>query len=104
MNDSDQNPVLAKVRLFPVLAGALAFLAIQYAGALWTLTQSSGPMANKFSALARDKHLGFLIRENLLMLVAYGFLAIAAVVLAQPLVSFWTRRSTTKACARSTPN
>ena len=85
--------MLAKVRLFPVLAGALAFLAIQYAGALWTLTQSSGAMANKFSALARDKHLGFLIRENLLMLVAYGFVAIAAVVLAQPLVSFWTRRS-----------
>ncbi len=78
---------------FPVLAGVLAFLALQYASALWKLTQSSGAMANKFSALARDQYLGFLIRENLLMLVAYAVLAIAALVLAQPLVTWWTFRS-----------
>lgn len=79
--------------MFPVLAGALAFFAIQYARALWMLTQSSGAMANKFSALARDQHLGFLIRENLLMLVAYAILVIVALILAQPFVSIWTQRS-----------
>lgn len=50
-------------------------------------------MMNKFSALARDQYLGFLIRENLLMLVAYAVLAIAAAILAQPVVAFWTSRS-----------
>ncbi len=48
---------------------------------------------NKFSALARDQYLGFLVRQNLLMLVAYALLAIVATVLAQPLVTLWTRRS-----------
>ena len=48
---------------------------------------------NKFSALARDQHLGFLIKQNLLMLIAYVVLAIAASILAQPVVTFWTRCS-----------
>jgi hypothetical protein len=50
-------------------------------------------MENKFSALARDQYLGFLVRQNLLMLVAYAILALIATILAQPLASFWTRRS-----------
>lgn len=50
-------------------------------------------MANKFSALARDQYLGFLVRENLLMLIAYAVLVIVAVILAQPLVTLWTTRS-----------
>jgi arylsulfatase A-like enzyme len=77
----------------PVLAGVVLFLSCQYGMALWRLTQSSGAMANKFSALARDQHLGFLIRQNLLMLVAYALLALAGVFLAQPIVTWWTRRS-----------
>ena len=76
-----------------MLAGVLAFLAIQYGIALWQLARSSGGMMNKFSALARDQYLGFLVRQNLLMLVAYALLAIVATLLAQPLVTFWTRRS-----------
>ena len=48
---------------------------------------------NKFSALARDQYLGFLIRQNLLQLVAYLVLAVAAVLLARPVVSIWTSRS-----------
>ncbi len=79
--------------IFPVLAGVAAFLAIQYVSAVWRLSQTSGGMRNKFSALARDEYLGFLIRQNLLMLVAYGLLAVAAVILAQPVVTLWTRRS-----------
>jgi arylsulfatase A-like enzyme len=78
---------------FQVLAGVTLFLAYQYGLALWNLAQSSGDMMNKFSAIARDQHLGFLIRQNLLMLVAYAVLAVAATVLAQPLVSLWTTRS-----------
>ncbi len=74
-------------------AGVLAFLTIQYAAALWRLGHSSGAMMNKFSALAKDQYLGFLIRENLLMLVAYALLGMVAVLLVQPVVTFWTRRA-----------
>lgn len=76
-----------------MLAGVVAFLAIQYGIALWHLADSSGGMMNKFSALARDQYLGFLIKQNLLMVVGYVLLALAATLLAQPLVTFWTRRS-----------
>ena len=78
---------------FPVLAGVLAFLTIQYGISLWRLAASSGGMANKFSALARDQYLGFLVKQNLLMVVAYLLLAIAAALLAQPYATFWTSRS-----------
>ncbi len=50
-------------------------------------------MANKFSALARDEYLGFLVLQNLQMLVAYGLLAIAASIVIQPIVALWTARS-----------
>jgi arylsulfatase A-like enzyme len=78
---------------FPVLAGAAVFLTAQYALALWRLADSSGGMMNKFSSLAREKYLGFLVRENLWMLAAYGLLVLAAAFLAMPLVSWWSRRS-----------
>ena len=76
-----------------MLSGILAFLAIQYGLALWHLAQSSGGMKNKFSMLARDEYLGFLVQQNLGMLAAYALLAVAATVLAYPLVTLWTRRS-----------
>ena len=50
-------------------------------------------MANKFSALARDKYLGFLVLQNLQMLVAYVVLALAAAILIQPFAALWTARS-----------
>lgn len=50
-------------------------------------------MNNKFSALAQDKYLGFLIRQNLLMVMAYILLAVVAALLAQPVVSWWAGRS-----------
>ena len=50
-------------------------------------------MANKFSALARDQYLGFLVWQNLQMLIAYGVLAIAAAILVQPFVALWTARA-----------
>lgn len=76
-----------------VLAGAVAFLVFQYALALWRLANSSGEMMNKFSALAREQHLGFLVKQNLLMVVAYLILAIGAALLAQPLVTWWSNHS-----------
>ena len=76
-----------------MFAGVLIFLTYQYVAALWRLLESSGEMANKFSALARDEHTGFLILENLRMLIAYLVLAITAALLIQPFVHFWTARS-----------
>ena len=50
-------------------------------------------MANKFSALALDQYLGFLVGQNLQMLIAYGLLAIAAAVIIQPFVAIWMVRA-----------
>ena len=69
------------------------FFAVQYGMALWKLNGNTGGMSNKFSALAREQYLGFIIRENLRMLAAYAVLALAAAFLIQPVVSFWTSRS-----------
>lgn len=94
MNPTDSTPPdFRRPVFFPVLVGVLAFLAIQYGISLWRLAASSGGMANKFSALARDQYLGFLVKQNLLMVVAYLLLAIAGALIAQPFVTFWTRRS-----------
>ena len=76
-----------------VLAGVGVFLTIQYGIALWQLAVTANGMENKFSALARTQYLGFIIQQNLLMLVAYALLAVIATILAQPLVSLWTRHS-----------
>jgi arylsulfatase A-like enzyme len=87
------KPAACALSFRPVLAGVVVFLTIQYGIALWLLARISGGMMNKFSALARDQYLGFLVRQNLLMLVAYALLAVAATLLVQPLVTLWTRRS-----------
>lgn len=88
-----QPPSAPAAGFTPVLLGASLFLAFQYGVALWTLAHSSGEMANKFSALARDKYLGFLVSQNLQMLVAYVVLAAAAAILIQPFAALLTRRS-----------
>lgn len=90
---ADTPPPVRGARFLSVLLGASLFLAFQYAAALWTLAHSSHEMANKFSALARDKYLGFLVWQNLRMLVAYVVLAAAAAVIVQPCVAWWTSRS-----------
>lgn len=93
MQADNEARVPAECRWLPVISGAGLFLIVQYVLALWRLADSSGGMMNKFSALAREKHLGFLIGENLLMLAAYGLLALGAAFLAMPLVNWWSRRS-----------
>lgn len=76
-----------------MLAGASVFLTFQYGSALWRLAHSSGEMANKFSTLAKNKYMGFLVLQNLQMLIAYVVLALAAAFLLQPFVTLWTARS-----------
>ena len=50
-------------------------------------------MANKFNTLARDKYLGYLVWQNLQMLLAYGVLALVAAAVIQPFADHWTKRS-----------
>lgn len=75
-----------------ILAGVGGFLALQYGYSLWKLNQGSAEMANKFSALARDKHLAFLILQNLWMLLAYGLIALAGSIILQPAIHHLSRR------------
>ncbi len=50
-------------------------------------------MENKFSALARTDYMGFLVWQNLQMILAYLVLASGATCLLQPFVSLWTKKS-----------
>jgi arylsulfatase A-like enzyme len=77
---------------FPVLGGVSVFFAIQYGLGLWRLTRTSGGMDNKFSALAREEYLGFLVMQNLHALAAYVLLAVVGAWLLQPFVSIWRAR------------
>jgi len=58
--------------------GLVAFLLHQYALGIIRLAFRSGGMDNKFSALAREKHLAFLLGENFYVLLAYALLGAAA--------------------------
>jgi arylsulfatase A-like enzyme len=85
------SPILA--RFLPVLSGAAIFLIYQYALALWNLSHTSSGMENKFSALAKNEYMGFLILQNLQMIVAYLVLAVLGTLIVQPFVNEWTRHS-----------
>lgn len=74
------------------LSGASLFCLFQYVIALARLGESSGAMENKFSALARDKYLGFLIWQNVQVLIAYVMLAVVFALILQPFVSLLCRR------------
>jgi arylsulfatase A-like enzyme len=74
------------------LCGTALFFLFQYILALVKLGQTSGGMRNKFSALAREKYLDFLIWQNVQVLFAYAILALLFAVVARPFVS--------AACAR----
>lgn len=70
-----------------VLTGSVMFFLFQYAVALAKLGQTSGRMENKFSALARDKYLDFLVWQNVQVLFAYAILAILFAIILAPFVS-----------------
>jgi arylsulfatase A-like enzyme len=74
-------------------AGIALFLAWLYGRALWSLANSTGGMDNKFSKLAREDYLSFLIGQNLIVLVAYLLLWIAAMFLIVPPLAAIVRRS-----------
>lgn len=78
--------------LTAVLLGISLFLGGHYALALWRLTHTSGGMDNKFSALAREQYLGFLIRENLMVLLAYALLGLVGLVVIRPLLTALPQR------------
>lgn len=75
-----------------VLCGSGLFFLFLYAVALVKLGQTSGEMENKFSALAREKYLAFLIWQNVQVLFAYAILAILFAVVLRPFVSVMCRR------------
>lgn len=74
------------------LAGLCLFLLYHYAHGLVRLTSQSSGMENKFSALAREKHLAFLLGQNLYIVIAYAMLGMAAWYLIYPAWSLWERR------------
>ncbi len=88
-----KQPRTLLARFSAVLTGASIFLTIQYGLALWHLATSSGGMENKFSALARDQYMDFLVYQNLQMLLAYAVLALAAAVIVQPFADAWAHYS-----------
>lgn len=84
-----------KERALPLLAivgGVALFLAIQYGLALTKLGSSTGGMKNKFSALAREEYIWFLVRQNLWILITYVLLGLAAVFLIRPVVAITPAR------------
>lgn len=95
MSSNEKKSGTASKHASPLMlaAGVALFLILQYALALWKLAHSSGGMMNKFSSLAREEYLGFLVIQNLWMLTAYVILGVVAFFLAQPVVEAWTQRS-----------
>ncbi|MEO0018525.1 MAG: hypothetical protein RLZZ522_1808 [Verrucomicrobiota bacterium] len=75
------------------MTGVAAFFTFQYGAALWRLATQSTGMENKFSALARDQYLGFLVWQNVQMLLAYTILALVGAFLLQAPVAWWSRGS-----------
>ena len=69
------------------LAGSAVFFFFQYAAALAKLGQTSGRMENKFSVLARDKYLDFLVWQNVQALFAYAILTVLFAIILGPFVS-----------------
>lgn len=72
------------IRSRTFLIGLIIFLLYQYCHGILRLTLQSGGMDNKFSALAREKYLFFLLAENGYVLLAYLFLALLGWLLIYP--------------------
>ncbi len=80
-----------------VFAGAGLFFAYQFVLSLVRLGEGSGAMENKFSALAKDKYIGFLIWQNVYALAAYFILAVLFALVLQPFLSAACRRFSVRA-------
>ena len=69
-----------------IIGGVGLFFVFQYVTALMRLSGGSGAMKNKFSVLAQDKYMGFLIIQNLYVLLGYVILGILFTMVLCPLV------------------
>lgn len=69
-----------------IIGGVGLFFVFQYVTALMRLSGGSGAMKNKFSVLAQDKYMGFLIMQNFYVLLGYVILAILFTLVLCPLV------------------
>ncbi len=83
-------PNAPRIRHF--LTGLLLFLLFHYGVGIVRLATSSGGMENKFSALAREQHLAFLLGQNLYIGLAYALLGLAAVIAVLPWWTLWENR------------
>ena len=92
LNGSRHIPSLALV-----ICGAGLFFAFQFAAALLRLESGSGAMQNKFSALAKDEYLDFLIWQNVYALIAYAILTLLFALVLQPFLARVCRRFSVRA-------
>jgi arylsulfatase A-like enzyme len=88
LTDSTSSSPARTARFLPVLSGVSLFLLHQFIAAVWRLTHRAEAMDNKFSKIAKDDFMGFLIGQNALMLIAYVILGIAGAFLLQPFVTW----------------
>lgn len=93
MTDSTGKPAPSWRRwLGGTVAGTGLMLATQYGFALYRLASTTGGMDSKFSKVAQDEHLSFLIGQNLFVLLGYLVLWVAAVFLILPAVATLRKR------------
>jgi arylsulfatase A-like enzyme len=79
-------------RLRHFVAGLFVFLLYHYGSGIARLMGQSGGMDNKFSALAREKHLAFLLGQNLYVGIAYLVLGLIAAFVLYPVWMAWENR------------
>jgi arylsulfatase A-like enzyme len=75
-----------KTTMLRVSCGVGLFFIYQYVVSLIRLSGGSGSMKNKFSALAQDQYMDFLVAQNLYVLLGYGLLSLFFVLVLSPLV------------------
>ena len=76
MKDEGTQKTILKDPFRRVMCGVTIFFGFQYITALFRLGTGSGSMKNKFSALAQDQYLSFLIMQNVYVLLGYGLLVL----------------------------
>ncbi len=80
-------------RVGPGLAvGIAGFLVFQYAAAVWRLVGKSGGMESKFSRIATEDYRGYVIGQNLHVVVAYLLIGLAAWLVLMPVATALVRR------------
>lgn len=80
-------------RIIPVAGAVSLFFTFQFVVAIIKLGGTSNSMMNKFSALAQDKYMSFLILQNLYVAIGYVILGFLFAVVLRPLIALvpWQR-------------